>query len=133
MHTPVVKEIIDMIDQTLRPVELIEYAFLFGSALRRLLPESDVDILVGGEIDFDTKLALTADLSTRLKRNVDLVCVRESRCEVALKAMSEGILIFVKDGDMLKQDYFRTLRRFDDNSGLRRIRIERIKRQYANG
>ena len=133
MHTPVQKEIIDIIDQTLRPVGSIEYAFLFGSALRRLLRESDIDILVGGEIDFDTKLVLTAGLSTRLKRNVDLVQASEARCELVLKAMSEGILIFVKYGEKLKQDYLRNWRSFDDSTGLRRIRIERIRQQYANG
>jgi predicted nucleotidyltransferase len=133
MQMPVANEIIETIDRTLRSIESIGYAFLFGSVLRRLLPESDIDILVGGELDFDRKLALIADLSTKLRRNVDIVYVREARCELVLKAMSEGILIFVRNSDILKQDYFTNWRCFDDSTSLRRIRMKRIKQQYAYG
>jgi predicted nucleotidyltransferase len=126
-------ETIEKIEQELGRAESIDYAFLFGSALRRLLPESDIDILIGGTIDFDGKMLLTVKLSTLLKRHVDLVVTREARCELVIEAMSKGRLIFVKDRDSLKRDYLRNWRRLDDNTGLRRMRIERIKQQYVYG
>jgi predicted nucleotidyltransferase len=33
-------------------VEGGDYAYLFGSALKWLLPDSDIDILLGGDFDF---------------------------------------------------------------------------------
>jgi predicted nucleotidyltransferase len=133
MIMPDTKEIIEKIAQVLRPVKSIDYVFLFGSALRRLLPQSDIDILIGGEMDFNQKLLLTAELSRGLSRNVDLVLVREAHCELVLKAMSQGVSVFVKNRNMLKQDYITNWRCFDDSTGLRRIRFARIQRQYANG
>lgn len=130
---PAREEILDRIEQILGPVESIDYAFLFGSALTHLRDDSDVDILFGGHLDFDARMGLTARLAAALKRGVDLVPSRTARSEVVLKAMSEGMLIFVKNSDILKQDYFTHWSRFDDSTGLRRIRIERIKRQYAYG
>ena len=126
------QEIIDTIELVLRPVESIGYAFLFGSATKRLLRESDIDILVGGDFSFDERLFLTAALSTRLKRNVDVVPVKEARSQLVVKAMSQGVLIFAKCREALKQDYFRNWRAYDDSTASRRMRIERIKRQYAH-
>ena len=127
------KEIIDKIDQVLRPVESVAYAFLFGSALQRLLPQSDIDILIGGTIDFDRKLLLTAELSGKLSRNTDLILVSEAQCELVLKAMSQGVLIFERNRETLKQDYIRNWRCYDDNTSLRRIRFARIHQEYAYG
>lgn len=127
------KEIIDKIGQVLRPVESIAYAFLFGSVLQRLLPQSDIDILIGGKIDFDQKLLLTAKLSSKLSRNTDLIMVSEAQCELVLKAMSQGVLIFERNRETLKQDYIRNWRCFDDNTSLRRIRFARIQQEYAYG
>lgn len=127
------KEMIDKIAHILRPVKSIGYVFLFGSALKRLLPQSDIDILIGGEMDFNQKMLLTAELSRGLSRNVDLVLVKEARCELVLKAMSQGVPVFVQNRDMLKQDYIANWRSFDDNTGLRRIRFARIQQQYAYG
>ena len=127
------KEIIEEIAHVLKPVKSIGYVFLFGSALTRLLPQSDIDILIGGEMDFNQKMLLMAELSRGLSRNVDLVLVKEAHCELVLKAMSQGVPVFVQNRDMLKQDYITNWRSFDDNTGLRRIRFARIQRQYANG
>lgn len=133
MATTITDEIVNKIDQVLRSVESIDYAFLFGSALRKLLPQSDIDILIGGEIDFDRRLLLTAELSRKLSRNTDLVLTKEARSELALKAMSQGTLIFVRNRETLKQDYNRHWRQFDDNTGLRMIKFARIQKQYAYG
>ena len=127
------KEIIEKIAHVLRPVKSIDYVFLFGSALKRLLPQSDIDILIGGEMGSNQKLLLTAELSRKLSRNVDLVLVGEAHCELVLKAMSQGLPVFVQNKDMLKQDYITNWRSFDDNAGLRKIRFARIQRQYVNG
>ncbi len=129
----VAKEIIDKISYALRPVESIDYAFLFGSALKKLLPQSDIDILIGGEMDFDQKMLLTAELSRALSRKVDLVLVKETRCELVLKAMSHGLQVFTRNRETLKQDYIINWRRFDDSTSLRRIRFNRIEREYAYG
>jgi predicted nucleotidyltransferase len=127
------KEIIDKIDSVLRPVMSIDYVFLFGSTLRKLLPQSDIDILIGGEMDFNQKMLLTADLSKELSRKVDLVLAKEARSELVLKAMSHGILVFTKNKNILKRDYMNNLRLLDDTTGLRQMRFARIKREYANG
>jgi predicted nucleotidyltransferase len=127
------KEIIDKIDHVLRPVESIDYVFLFGSALKKLLPQSDIDILIGGKLGFNQKMLLTAGLSRELSRNVDLVLVREARCELVLKAMSKGLQVFTRNKETLKQDYITNWRRFDDSTNLRRIRFNRIEREYAYG
>jgi predicted nucleotidyltransferase len=113
--------------------EDIAYAFLFGSALSHVLPGSDVDILVGADIDSIAKIKLTDELSRRLHRQADVVQTKDARCEVVLKAMSEGILVLVNDDKRLKEDYFWNFRAYDQTSNLRKIRIDRIKRQYAHG
>jgi predicted nucleotidyltransferase len=129
----VTKEIIDKIYYILGLVKSIDYVFLFGSVLRKLLPQSDIDILIGGETDFDQKMLLTAELSRELSRKVDLVLVREARCELILKAMSHGIPVFIRDRDILKRDYMNNVRLFDDNTGLRQMRFARIQREYTYG
>jgi predicted nucleotidyltransferase len=131
MH--ITEKIVDKIYHILNPMESIDYAFLFGSALRKLLPQSDIDILIGGEMDFDQKMLLTAGLSKELSRKVDLVLVKEARSELVLKAMSRGIPVLIKNKNILKRDYMNNLRLFDDTTGLRQMRFARIKREYANG
>ncbi len=83
-----IQDIADAIEQVLRPVESIDYAFLFGSATGNLLPGSDIDILVGGDVGFDQRLSLTAALSRLLGRDVDIVPVKEARSQLVAKAMS---------------------------------------------
>jgi predicted nucleotidyltransferase len=128
-----IERIVEQIRQVVSAVESVDYAFLFGSALKRLLPQSDVDILVGGAIDFDQKVALTATLSIRIGRNVDIVVTREARSELVLKAMSQGVMVFERNRETVTEDYLRNWRRFDDTIGLRRIKLERIRREYARG
>ncbi|HEX2964703.1 MAG TPA: nucleotidyltransferase domain-containing protein [Syntrophorhabdaceae bacterium] len=128
-----VTQIIKTIDQVLEPVEPIEYAFLFGSILRQLLPQSDIDILIGDQITFDQRLLLTATLSRNLHRNVDLVSVSEASSELVLKALSRGIPVFIRNRETLKRDYMTAFRDNDNNSGLRQIKFSRIRKQYAHG
>jgi predicted nucleotidyltransferase len=123
----------EIIRKVLSDDERVAYAYLFGSALTHLRDDSDIDILVGGDLDFDTRMDLTAKLSLALKRNVDLVPARSARSEVVLKAMSKGVPVFVRDKGAFKQDYFNAFRAYDDAINLRRSKAEHFKRLYSNG
>ena len=123
----------EIIRKVLSADERVAYAFLFGSALTQLRADSDIDILVGGDLDFDTRMELTAKLALALKRNVDLVPARDARPGVVLKALSKGVPVFVRDKGAFKQDYFKAFRAYDDATNLRQLKLSRIKRQYARG
>jgi predicted nucleotidyltransferase len=125
-------ECIDEVRAVLSKVEGIDYAYLFGSALRRLLPDSDVDILVGGELDFDRKHNLSMRVSLRLKRDVDIVLAKEAPHELVLQVLSRGKPIVVHDREALEQDYYRNYLLFDQNAGLRAIRLARVKKKYGH-
>jgi predicted nucleotidyltransferase len=114
----------------LSQVEKVDYAILFGSALKGLLPDSDIDILVGGDLDFDQKSRLTMDLSLWLKKNVDIVLSKEASYELILNALSKGRPILVHKKDSLRQDYFKSYFLYDMNTSLRNIRLARVKRIY---
>ena len=126
-----VNQYIDEIKTVLAPVEGLDYAYLFGSALNRLLPDSDIDILVGGDLDFGRETRLSMDLSLRLKRNVDIVLAKEAPYELILNALSRGRPILVHKRKSLREDYFRNYFLYDANTSLRNIRLERIKRIYG--
>ncbi len=111
--------------------ESIGYAYLFGSALRRMLPESDIDILVGGNLDFEQRTALAMELSLRLKRNVDLVLVKEASHELTLTTLSRGLPVFVREKGSLQRDYFQSYFLYDSNTSIRNIRLQRVKRVYS--
>ena len=115
----------------LSQAEGLDYAYLFGSALHRLLPESDIDILVGGDLDFEGRTSLAVELSLRLKRNVDLVPAKEASHELILSALSQGLPIFVREKGSLRRDYFQNYFLYDANTSLRNIRLQRIKTVYA--
>jgi predicted nucleotidyltransferase len=125
------KNYLEEIKAVLSGAEDIGYAYLFGSALKRLLPESDIDILVGGDLDFEQKTALAMELSLRLKRNVDLVLAKEASHELILTALSQGLPIFVREKGSLRRDYFQSYFLYDSNTSLRNIRLQRVKRVYA--
>ena len=114
----------------LSQVEGVDYAYLFGSGLKRLLPESDIDILLGGDFDFEQKSRLAMELSLQLKRNVDLVLVREAPCELILTALFQGVPIIVNRRGTLKRDYFKNYFLFDANTPLRQIKLRRMKEKY---
>jgi len=111
----------------------IDYAFLFGSALKQLRPDSDIDILIGGLLNFGEKSNLAMDLAIRLKRDVDIVLVSEASCELALNVFSRGKPILLKSEKALKKDYFKHYHLYEQTSGLRALRLARIKREFGNG
>jgi predicted nucleotidyltransferase len=125
------KSYLEEIKAVLSEAEGIGYAYLFGSALKQLLPESDVDILVGGDLDFEQKTALALKLSLRLKRNVDLVLAKEASYELILTAISQGLPVFVREKGSLRRAYFQSYFLYDANTSLRNIRLQRVKRIFA--
>lgn len=119
------------IKQILSHVKGIDYAYLFGSALNRLLPDSDIDILVGGDLGFDQKTKLSMELSLRLKRNVEIILAKEAPYELTINVFAHGQSIFVNKRESLRQDYLKSYFLYDANTALRKIRLERIKRIYG--
>jgi len=111
----------------------IDYAFMFGSALKHPRSDSDIDILLGGDLSDSEKLDLAHALALRLGRNVDIVVLREARCELVSNVFSGGALILVNNADKLKKDYFRNFYLYDEGKKLRELRLSRIKRKYSHG
>jgi predicted nucleotidyltransferase len=111
----------------------IAYAILFGSALKRLLAHSDIDLMVEGELSPVEKADLLMELAIQLGRQIDLVSPKEALCDVVLRAFCSGIPILVRDRERLKEDYLKNYRLCDQRDSLKRIRLERLKRVYGNG
>ena len=111
----------------------VVYAILFGSALKRLLAHSDIDLMVEGELSPIEKADLLMELAIELRRPIDILCPKEAACDVVLRAFSSGIPILVRDRERLKEDYLKNYRLSDQGDPLKRIRLERLKRIYGNG
>ena len=80
----------------------VAYAILFGSSLKRLLTNSDIDLMVGGELSPGEKADLLMELTVQLGRQIDLISAKEALCDLVLHAFSSGILILVRDRERLK-------------------------------
>lgn len=128
-----IKEYIEKIREALPGSKNIDYAFIFGSVLKRPLPESDVDILIGAHLEASEKIDIAMKLELTLKRKVDLVLVREASCELILRAFSRGIPVLINNKQSLKRDYFRNFYLYEDGSTLRELRISKIKKRYNYG
>jgi predicted nucleotidyltransferase len=111
----------------------VVYTILFGSALKRLLGHSDIDLMVGGELSPVEKADLLMELAIKLGRPIDILSPKEAACDVVLRAFSSGIPILVRDTERLKEDYLKNYRLSDQGDSLKRIRLERLKRVYGNG
>jgi predicted nucleotidyltransferase len=113
--------------------EGIAYAILFGSALKRLLPQSDIDLIIGGELSLLEKADLSMELSIDLRRPVDIISPKEANCDVVLRAFSFGIPLVIRDKKKLKEDYLNHYRLCDQEHPLKKVRFERLRRVYGNG
>ena len=111
----------------------VTYAILFGSALKRLLAHSDIDLMVQGELSPAEKADLLMELAIQLGRPIDILSPKESLCDVVLRAFSSGIPILVRYRERVKEDYLKNYRLCDQKDSLKRIRLERLKRVYGNG
>jgi len=124
---------IEKIRSIVSPVSEVAYAMLYGSAVRQLLQHSDIDLLIGGELSNAQKADLSMNLSLELRRSVDIVCSKEARCEVVLRALSSGVPVMIRDKARIREDYFKNYHHCDKEHPLKRIRLERLKRVYGNG
>jgi len=124
---------IEKIESVIVSREEVVYAILFGSALKRLLSHSDIDLLIGGDLDVRQKTDLSATLSFELRRPIDIVLTKEARCDLVLRAFSSGIPLAVRDKKKVKEDYFNCYRLCDQERLMKRVRLERLKRVYGNG
>jgi predicted nucleotidyltransferase len=111
----------------------VDYAFIFGSVLKRPGPQSDIDFLVGGKLGFADKAELSYQLAMELKKKIDIVLVEETSCEVAMKAFSRGKKIVAPRPQALKKDYFRKYCLFEQTNGLRDLKLDHLRRRYENG
>lgn len=111
----------------------VDYAFIFGSVLKRPGPQSDIDFLVGGKLGFADKAELSYQLAMELKKEIDIVLVEETSCELAMKAFSQGKKIVAPRPQALKKDYFRNYCLFEQTSGLRDLKLDHLRRRYGNG
>ena len=119
----------DVLDQCRK----VSYAFLFGSALKAMRPESDIDILVKADLTPQERSDLSVDLELILKRKVDIVLAQEAPCELVLKAFSAGVPLLVNNKENLKEDYLKNFYLYDEGTRPRELRRLRIKRMYSSG
>lgn len=125
--------IVGKIRKIIKQHRSINYAFIFGSSLTNLLPESDIDILIGGRLSFIEKTNISAELESIFKRKVDMVLAKEACPEIIMKALSRGVPVIINNKDEFKRDYFYNFHLYEDRENLRRLRISRIKRRYRHG
>ena len=93
--------IVQQIASTLAQHEDIQLAFVFGSAARGTLrPDSDVDVavLAGGQLSTEARLALMAELSLVLKREVDLVDLYDAWGLILRQVLTTGTLALKRPG-----------------------------------
>ncbi len=109
----------------------LNYAFIFGSAIRGMHANSDVDIMLKGNLKLRDDIFF--ELSVAFPYKFDLVFFDFRKVSLMMAAFSKGKLLFARDKDEVKEDYFRIFRAYDDAYGLRLKRIERIKRKYCYG
>ena len=121
------------IKEALSKFEGIGYVFLFGSSLDKMRPESDVDILLGGDLTHADRTDLAMELELIFKRKVDVVLAREAPCELVLEALSKGTQLLAKDKAGLRNDYFKNFYLYDDARNLRELRRLRVKKRHAHG
>ena len=97
-------------------------AFLFGSSARnRMRSSSDVDIgiIFKTARHFDAINDLTGELSSILKREVDLVVLNHASPVLKMQILKNGILIYSSNKKYFHQFFADTVNQYDD---LKRIR-----------
>jgi predicted nucleotidyltransferase len=100
----------------------IDLVFLFGSSVsRHLLPASDVDIgILFGSVPSVSRInALTVELSSLLRREVDLVVLNHASPILKMQVLKKGMLVLAKDLKVYHQFFVDTMNQYDD---LKRIR-----------
>ena len=111
----------------------IDYAVVFGSVLRRMRIDSDVDVLIQGRVNHSQRVKLGLELEKLLHRPVDVVLVDEASCELVLEALKTGRIVVRRNYERLKKDYLKNFYLYDDTTNLRRLREERVRREFVRG
>lgn len=115
-------ELVGVLEPFLTRRKAILLVFLFGSsASGRTHPESDVDIgiLFGSVPNVSRINSLTAELSSLLKREVDLVVLNHASPILRMQVLKKGLLVFARDLKVYHQFFVDTVNQYDD---LKRIR-----------
>ena len=123
LSVTMIKDHIGKIRKVLSGHKKVDYAFIFGSISKKPLPDSDVDILIGGYLERFEKIDLAMELELILKRKVDVVLASEAPCELVLTALAAGLPVLINNKQALKRDYFKNIYSYEDNRTLRELRI----------
>ena len=109
----------------------IHLVFLFGSSVsRRVHPASDVDIgiLLDSVPDLSEINALIAELSSLLRKEVDLVVLNHASPILKMQVLKNGVLVFARDLKIYHQFFVDTCNQYDDLKQIRRTCEESILR-----
>lgn len=114
----------------------VKLAFVFGSAARgRLTSMSDIDVAVAAEtrLPLETRLAMAAQLSKALHRDIDLIDLQDVTGEILQQSLCQGTNLLHQDAGL----YARLVQRlwFDQADMMpyrRRILAER-RRRFLDG
>ena len=105
--------------------------FLFGSSARnRLRPSSDVDIgiLFKTVPEIEATNALKEELSSILRREVDLVVLGHASPILRMQILKHGIVIFSRSKKNFHQFFTDTVNQYDDLKWIRKNCEENILR-----
>ena len=98
-------------------------AFLFGSfAKGQARPSSDVDIgvLFSSVPGIDALTSLTDDLSSLVRKEIDLAVLNEASPILKMQVLKSGILLYAKDKKYYHQFFVDTVNQYDDLKQVRR-------------
>jgi predicted nucleotidyltransferase len=115
-------EFVGVLEPFLVQAKGILLAFVFGSSVsRRMQTASDVDIgiLFGSIPNIFQINALAAELSSLVKKEVDLVVLNRASPILKMQVLKKGVLVFAKDLKIYHQFFVDTVNQYDD---LKRIR-----------
>jgi predicted nucleotidyltransferase len=105
--------------------------FLFGSSVsRRMHPASDVDIgiLFDSVPNLSQINALTAELSSLLRKEVDLVVLNRASPILKMQVLKNGVRVFARDLGIYHQFFVDTCNEYDDLIQIRRTCEDSILR-----
>jgi len=124
-------EFVSVLEPFLARRKGIHLVFLFGSSVsRRMHPASDVDIgiLFDSVPNLSQINALTAELSSLLRREVDLVVLNRASPILKMQVLKKGALVFARDLRVYHQFFVDTCNQYDDLKQIRRTCEESILR-----
>jgi len=104
-----IQDLLDKILPVLKSYPQIEAAYLFGSALDRVRPDSDIDIalLLSPDIDLEDLESWTLaekiglHLTRLVGRSFDISLLNTKDYIFAMNVLTSGKLIYVKNNDLL--------------------------------